>query len=856
MAVINTNYLALVSQNNLNKSQNSLGTAIERLSSGLRINSAKDDAAGQAIANRFTANIQGLSQAARNANDGISIAQTTEGSLNEINNNLLRIRELSVQAANGTNSQSDLNSIQSEIQQRLDEINRVSDQTQFNGIKVLSKDNSMSIQVGMNDNEIIHIGLQQINASTLGLGTFNINGSSLGTVTNITSATAGQGSTTITGSTETVAVQANAFAGASNPPSGSGITAVQNGGGTYDVYALTADPSKNAIEASDGNFYIVTQNTSTGQWFWDSSDTSSIVDRNDLSNNPISYQSVDATIDTKTTGAGFTNGTNGAGSQVTLIGAAEPFNGDVTGIVLTGLDSNAEIGNISHDGSTGKFYVEVKNSDTSSEDGYYEISVDGSGNATATLDPNNVQAALPAGATTYSAKIDFGSVDLNGAGAGAAIQDIVYDAGNDQYYAHVTGGNDDGYYQITVAANGTASGTVVDSNDIGFSVSQPASTSAVTHTYNQGTPADITIDFDAGLFARNDINNADAAHQAGNTLTQQFAAKGMDGNYYAVEATFTLKGSATAGSTAFSDYDVEYKIDVSTGGATQISAQNVDTSGALQELTVAHGDVLQPLQDDLYNLEYTIAADTSGNSTSGLYIIKDGNGDPSGEYAVLGTDGRYYKAELETDANGDYTGKVNWTTNPASNDYEVIDATRIDNGTNVVSIKNDDVTTVVNGVYTGLNSNQLLVSYQDDGGNTQYLIQTGTGSDATYVKATLGAADANTGDVAVTAATDNDGNEIAVSLLTSNPLDALDNALSRVDNLRSDLGAIQNRFESTIANLNNTVTNLSAARSRIEDADYAVEVSNMTRAQILQQAGTAVLAQANQVPQTMLSLLR
>src|SRR5690606_33221994 len=91
---------------------------------------------------------------------------------------------------------------------------------------------------------------------------------------------------------------------------------------------------------------------------------------------------------------------------------------------------------------------------------------------------------------------------------------------------------------------------------------------------------------------------------------------------------------------------------------------------------------------------------------------------------------------------------------------------------------------------------------------------------------------------------------------TANPLDALDKALQQVDDLRSHLGAIQNRFESTIANLSNTVTNLSAARSRIEDADYAVEVSNMTRAQILQQAGTSVLAQANQVPQGVLSLLR
>ncbi|WP_368643060.1 FliC/FljB family flagellin [Castellaniella ginsengisoli] len=183
--VINTNYLALVSQNNLNRSQSALGSAIERLSSGLRINSAKDDAAGQAIANRFTANIKGLTQAGRNANDGISIAQTTEGALNEMNNNLQRIRELSVQAANGTNSASDLQSIQAEIGQRLAEINRVSDQTQFNGVKVLADGASpITIQVGANDNENISISLSAINQKTLGLDGFNV-GATSGPITQI-----------------------------------------------------------------------------------------------------------------------------------------------------------------------------------------------------------------------------------------------------------------------------------------------------------------------------------------------------------------------------------------------------------------------------------------------------------------------------------------------------------------------------------------------------------------------------------------------------------------------------------------------------------------------------------------------
>ncbi len=172
--VINTNSLSLVAQNNLNKSQSALGTSIERLSSGLRINSAKDDAAGQAISNRFTANITGLTQASRNANDGISISQTTEGALNEVNDNLQNIRRLTVQAQNGTNSDSDRQSIQDEINERLAEINRISEQTEFNGVKVLSKDQTLSIQVGANDGQTIDINLKETNAATLGMGGFDL----------------------------------------------------------------------------------------------------------------------------------------------------------------------------------------------------------------------------------------------------------------------------------------------------------------------------------------------------------------------------------------------------------------------------------------------------------------------------------------------------------------------------------------------------------------------------------------------------------------------------------------------------------------------------------------------------------
>ncbi len=163
MAVINTNTLSLTTQNNLTKSQSSLGTSIERLSSGLRINSAKDDAAGQAIANRFTSNINGLTVAARNANDGISLAQTAEGALSEINNNLQRIRDLTVQAQNSSNSASDIDSIQSEVNERMKEIDRVTTQTDFNGKKILNNATaaakSYDFQVGSKDDETIAISI-------------------------------------------------------------------------------------------------------------------------------------------------------------------------------------------------------------------------------------------------------------------------------------------------------------------------------------------------------------------------------------------------------------------------------------------------------------------------------------------------------------------------------------------------------------------------------------------------------------------------------------------------------------------------------------------------------------------------
>jgi flagellin len=245
MSVINTNITALIGQNNLKGAQSSLQQAQERLSSGLRINSAKDDAAGQAIANRMTSTVTGLNQAARNANDGISLAQTAEGALDQVNDNLQRIRELTVQAQNDTNTAQDIDSIQQEVNQRLEEINRVTDQTQFNGRSLFAgaTATSFSIQVGAKDDQTISI--------------------SVGVATGAGAATSAAGwnmysSTAVAGS------QGNLATGDTRGVSSSGFDVLQDDAlAILDARLSTVDKERSNLGAIQNRFETALDNIST-----------------------------------------------------------------------------------------------------------------------------------------------------------------------------------------------------------------------------------------------------------------------------------------------------------------------------------------------------------------------------------------------------------------------------------------------------------------------------------------------------------------------------------------------------------------------------------------------------------------
>ncbi len=280
---INTNVMSLNAQRNLGKSQSSLAKSMQRLSSGLRINSAKDDAAGLAISDRMTSQIRGLNQAARNANDGISLAQTAEGALQESTNILQRMRELAVQSANDTNSTSDRSSLNAEVTQLKEELNRIAETTEFNGKNLI--DGSMegaTFQVGANSgtNQTITFAIESAKGDVLGevadadiTGTAQVGTALVGTAasTDYTAAVAATGTgatnTTLSWTADTAGTDGNAItvtlatgsggAGGSVSVSGSAITISADTIGNLDTAAVAAlinnDATAGALMTASGN---------------------------------------------------------------------------------------------------------------------------------------------------------------------------------------------------------------------------------------------------------------------------------------------------------------------------------------------------------------------------------------------------------------------------------------------------------------------------------------------------------------------------------------------------------------------------------------------------------------------------
>jgi flagellin len=346
--IINTNIPSLTAQRNLNTSQGALSTSLERLSSGLRINSAKDDAAGLAISERFSTQINGLNQAIRNANDGISLSQTAEGAIGEINNNLQRIRELAVQSANATNSASDRAALDQEVQQRIAEIERIGSQTTFNGQKILDGTfGTATFQVGANVGETISINLSQGTKATQ-IGQIATDTSSAEVTT---AALSGSGTITV-GSGSAVTIGASV----------AGTEDGQNAGSAYSkANAINAAsvPGLTAIAQNNIEFTVGDTSAGAGETYSLTINGTDIFAGADISATAITSSQIVNAINSQTSNTGVTAALDGTNLRLSAadgrdIIVGEDLGGGATGGLTAQVDGSTTVNGVEfRDGTFG-----------------------------------------------------------------------------------------------------------------------------------------------------------------------------------------------------------------------------------------------------------------------------------------------------------------------------------------------------------------------------------------------------------------------------------------------------------------------------------------------------------------------
>lgn len=684
--VINSNIMSLNAQRNLTSAQNEQNQAMERLTSGKRINSAADDAAGLAISNRMTSQINGLNQAVRNANDGISMIQTAEGALNESTNILQRMRELSVQSANGTYTEGNRSTLDAEVKQLVSELDRIAETTSFNGQNILDgSSGKTSLQVGAESNQTISFEIEAMDANTLGLGST---------------------SSDVLGAEMAATVA-----------------------GTAASYTL-----------SDGDVQINGQNI--GEFDGATDDLEDLV----------------ASINTNVNGV----------SAGTYIEAGATSVGD-------GILEGAESMTISYDRTDGTTAsIEVK--DTQNLDELVDkINDQGRGEVSASLDDD--------GQLVISSNVAQEVRVTDAAGAGGT------GLNGSTTYAQLTLSSDNGDpIEIT---RGTT-GTLADLNALGFRESN-----------EQGVIEGAQIESGAAATAWGvgdvNINGVQIDETDTDSLTGKIDAINASSDETGVVANAFATATLNLGD-----------VNITSGFAA--AASDFEINGVTVEVSGA---------TDVESLATLINAE---QSKTGVVATANGN-------TVI----------LESDQ-----GAIN---------FEVLSSSAVINMSAATLTEfNADGTSDNNAFGAATTATEVTVDagikLTSTNGNP-ISVELGDGATA----AEVGLLDSNTTSAGRFGQAVN-SIDISTAAGAQKAIDVIDNALDQVSDTRSELGAVNNRLDFTINNLSNVAENASAARSRIEDADFAAESANLSRAQVLQQAGTAMLAQANAAPQQVLSLLQ
>ena len=809
--VINTNVGALNAQRQLVSSGNELKQAMERLSSGRRINSAADDAAGLAISNRQTSQIRGLNQAIRNASDGVSLIQTAEGALDESTNILQRMRELSIQAANGIYSDTDRATLDAEFQQLLDELDRIAETTSFNGQKLLDGSlGDVALHVGAEAGQIIDFSIQAMSTSKLGLGatSTDLNGARIN---------AGSGTTSSIGEGDVLI----------NNQALSAITNLGNGGANDTTLQDVIDDINTNIEGVTASGYNIIAAEGAGSGVISDSETlrltlGSVDDQSAVVYDITNTETMDDLVETinKITGGNITaavdsNGklslSNITGGTITIsYDDASPFVAveasaaadtkieTITGILVSGDDGtesfHGSLGLTSDDGST---ITITKGAGGTDEDlqvlGFPEVVGAGEvlGISLNANDQNNALisgdliingtniGAIPAG-EGLQAKLDAINelTDETGVTASSLARDAFTTRTNDNYT------------ELTSSALTFLTGETVFINGVEVTLDGSATV----------TPAEAAIDINAASASTGVMAFVDSSDQL----------------HLFSEGQITLGNGGVAGTVAdFGDF-TELNNLVAAPAAAGTYAPSVPTAAGGDGSVAINGTVVS--LSDMSSIDTIVTDINAVSGSTGVRAIVDDNG------------------ELQLSS----SSRINIQLGNTANALTAVSVLGISlTSTGVANDLTDDVF-VINPAIKLDSANDAPISLE----------VTSTGTDATGLQSL------NT-DLSATIV----GSALATLSIASAEganaaIGSIDQALETINATRSDLGAINNRLEFTMSNLSNISENTAAARSRIVDADFAAESANLSRAQVLQQASQAMLAQANAQPQQVLQLLQ
>jgi len=817
MTVINTNTAALTAQFHLSQVNKEMEQAMERLSSGQRINSASDDAAGLAIASKMDAQIRGLTTAIRNANDGISLANTAEGAMEEVENMLQRMREIAVQSANGTYSASDRANLDAEVQQLKSEIDRVVDTTRFNDIKLLDGSYSGSLQIGAKGGETMDISVAGMGTGSLG------NNSGVAASSGVTSASA-QGKEAVSTITQLT------FNG-DDTYEFTLTTAVDGGNGVYLIKGDVANNSASDIVAKINA--AIRDNTPPTGGTYQATAAQSL---------EVSYSGNVVTIKNNYGGTNTVakTGTNALSASGSTIGFTSVHGDQASNNLILGTASSFAGTTIENDNAYAAATaatIGITESGTLTAGDVYELVLDDSAGNALTVTGAAVGATPAADDGLNTILTAFNALsDTKGYSMAIASNTLTVSRADGVNFSVALGssssGNTGTLTEDETATPAVLTTTAVTTTDgvaaVGDTVSNMyldivgADTYSFTFTDTAGTPNntgsfDVTYDgTSAGLTAMASVigTKIDAAFDAQHDMSVTVEGgrlKISDANGLA----FKLSGFASVGSGT-----IMASVDAGQGDTT------IGDGVLLDDTT--HATTASTLEDTDSGEETkavaSVAKLTFGATDRYSFNISDGTAT-----AVVGN----FKADISTTATtGSIAAEINTALDKA--------------GLGDVITAAADATTAGLLTLTHKNGKEIAISnFKSDSTGT---VKVEAGTNSTGFTKILDDGGANADTVSAVDVNSTSG--------ASKAIDILDRALADVASERSKLGAAVNRLDHTISNLSNVSTNTAAAKSRIEDADFAAETSNLTKNQILSQAATSMLAQANQSKQGILALLQ